>query len=76
MTPTKTGNGNGLWVKIMAPLIVAAILAAVATAWSVHGRVTCNETRITRMEDDVKTIKADVKTLLGLVRTPPVGGRD
>jgi len=65
---SSNGNGNGLWTKIIAPLVVAAVLATVATAWSVHGRVTCNETRITRMEDDVKTIKADVKTLL--VRVP------
>ena len=70
MTPTKTtSNGNGMWAKIIAPLIVGAVLATVATAWSVHGRVTCNETRITRMEEDVRTIKADVKTLLG--RVPP-----
>jgi hypothetical protein len=70
VTPTKpgNGNGNGLWGKVMAPLIVAGCLAAVGLAWSVHGRVTCNETRITRMEEDVRTIKADVKTLLA--RTP------
>jgi len=67
---TSNGNGNGLWTKIIAPLVVAAVLAGAATAWSVHGRVTCNEGRITRMEEDVRTIKTDVKTLLMRVPKP------
>ena len=70
---TTAATKNGVWLKAIATLAVAAIVAGVTLAWTLNGRVTTNESslgeltrRLERMEDKQDQILKAVH-----LRAPP-----
>lgn len=58
-------SGYELVIKLMFPILLGVCSWTFAQLWSHEGRLTILETRNEAILDDVREIKADVKTLLG-----------
>ena len=65
---TTAATKNGVWLKAIATLTVAAIVAVVTLAWTLNGRVTANEGSIKTIREYQKEMRTDIKELLRRVK--------
>lgn len=61
-------NGNGFWLKLVAGLTLAAIVAATGILWSHHARIAKGETLDVGVERRLGVIERDVKDILRYVK--------
>ena len=65
---TTAATKNGVWLKAIATLTVAAIVGVVTLAWTLNGRVTTNEGGIASLREYQKEKRTDIKELLRRVK--------